>query len=125
MKKIFTNIWQVYVSAIIFWVFLFVLSIPLTDPVTKGPWMNIYLFHFIMFILSLVVAYFWFRWFSKKGWIAIATFISFLLVNIVMDFIILIPYFGVSINEWLTLVLPSYIIGTGIMYKLFSNKNKR
>ena len=120
MKNIFSNFWQVYVSAVLFWILMFLISIPLTDPSTKGPWMNIYLFHGILFIVSVIVAYFFFRWFYKKGWIKTSTFITFLLVNILMDFIVLIPSFGVSISEWFTLVLPSYLIGTVIIYKLLN-----
>lgn len=119
MKNIFSNIWQVYASAVLFWVVMFLLSIPLTDPETKGPWMNIYLFHIILFLVSVVVAYLFFKQFSKKRWIANATFSTFLSVNILLDFVFLIPFFGVAISEWFTLILPSYLIGTLIMYKMF------
>jgi hypothetical protein len=72
-----------------------------------------------MFIISLVILYPLFKYFKRKTWIENSTFMTFFLVNVLLDFLILIPFFGVSIKEWLIFILPSYILGTGIVYKLF------
>jgi hypothetical protein len=71
-----------------------------------------------MFVISVVILYFVFTWFKKKDLIENATFLTFLLVNIVLDWVLLIPFFGVTVPEWFTLVLPSYLVGTGTIYKL-------
>jgi hypothetical protein len=71
------------------------------------------------FVISVVVLYGVFSWFKKRGWVEVSTYATFLLVNIALDFAILVPFFGVSVGEWVTLILPSYIAGTGIMYALF------
>lgn len=119
MKNILSQKWKVYVFAVLFWVVIFVVSALFIDPATGTPKMDLYLFHVLMFVISLVILYFLFSWLKKKGLVENATFITFLIVNILLDFALLIPFFGVTVSEWVTLILPSYILGTGIMYKLF------
>lgn len=123
MKKILSNVWQVYLYAVSFWVIMFLVSVPLVDPKTGNPWMNLYIFHGIVFVASIIVAYFFFRYFFKKGWISNSTFYTFFIVNVLLDFVLLIPFFGVTIIEWVTLILPSYILGTALMYKLFKKQS--
>ena len=119
MKNILSKNWKVWVLAAGFWVVLFVTSAFFVDPTTGTPTMNLYLFHFVLFIISVIILYFVFSWFKKKGLVENSTFLTFLIINILLDFSLLIPLFGVTMTEWFTLILPSYIIGTGIIYKLF------
>jgi hypothetical protein len=119
MKNIFSKNWVVYAVAVLFWVVLFVISALFIDTTTGQPKINLYSFHFLMFVISVIVLYFVFKWFQKKGLIQISTFITFLIVNVVLDWILLIPFFGVNAMEWFILILPSYLVGTGIIYKLF------
>jgi hypothetical protein len=119
MKNIISKNWKVYGIAILFWAALFIISAFFIDTTTGLPRINLYLFHFIMFVISVVILYFVFTWFKKKDLIENATFLTFLLVNIVLDWVLLIPFFGVTVPEWFTLVLPSYLVGTGTIYKLF------
>lgn len=119
MKNILSKNWKVYAWAVLFWIVLFVISAFFVDPTSGEVKINLYLFHFVMFLVSVGILYFVFSWFKKKQLIENATFVTFLIVNIVLDFALLIPFFGVTVSEWFTLILPSYILGTGIMYKLF------
>jgi hypothetical protein len=119
MKNILSRNWKVYVVAVLFWVVLFIISAFFIDTTTGQPKFNLYLFHLLMFVISVIILYFVFSWFKKKGLIESATFLTLLLVNIVLDWVLLVPFFGVTSTEWFTLVLPSYLVGTGIVYKLF------
>lgn len=112
-------------SAVLFWLALFVISAFFIDPQTGNPKINLYLFHVVLFVISVLIIIPVFWRFRKKGWNENATFVTFLLVNILLDFLILIPFFGVTLAEWLMLVLPSYLIGTGIVYLLFRKKTKQ
>lgn len=119
MKKVFNKNLRVYVVASLFWFLLFIISALFIDPSTGLPKMNLYAFHFLMFVVSVGILYFVFNWFKKKGLVENSTFMTFLLVNILLDWLLLIPFFGVNISEWFTLVLPSYLVGTGLIYKWF------
>ncbi len=119
MKNILSKNWKVYGLAAGFWVILFVISAFFVDPASGEVTINLYLFHLLMFVISVIIMYLLFSWLKKKGMIENATFITFLIVNILLDFALLIPFFGVTVLEWFMLILPSYIIGTGIIYKLF------
>ena len=119
MKNILNKNWKVYGLAVGFWVVLFVISALFIDTTTGLPKMNLYAFHLLMFVISVIIMYFLFSWLKKKGMVETSTFITFLIVNIALDWILLVPFFGVTVSEWFTLILPSYIVGTGIIYKLF------
>jgi hypothetical protein len=77
MKNIFNTNWKVYVVAAGFWVLLFIISALFIDPASGLPRMNLYLFHFIMFVISVIILYFVFVWFKRKGFIENSTFVSF------------------------------------------------
>ncbi len=118
MKLTLSRNWKIYALAALFWLLLFIISAFMIDPATGLPKFNLYGFHLVMFGVSTVLLYLFFAWFKKRGWVSDATFISFLLVNIALDFAILIPFFGVSVGEWVTLVLPSYLVGTALVHRL-------
>jgi hypothetical protein len=123
MKLSLSNNWKVYAWAVLYWLVVFIISAFFVDPATGLPKFNLYLFHFVLFVIATVVLFGFFGLFKKWGWVSDATFISFLLVNIGLDFAFLIPFFGVSVGEWFTLILPSYLIGTAIVYAVFGKKN--
>ena len=118
INKYFSSNYKVWVSAGLFWIFLFVASMPFINPETGDYNINKYYFHLIMFFISLITLFFTFKYFKKKGWYDLKAIYTFLFVNILLDWLLLIPVFGVLVSEWFMEILPSYLLGTFIIYKI-------
>lgn len=119
MKNIISRDKRVYFLGTLFWVALFLISAIFIDPTTKEPVINNYLFHFVLFLISLCLLYPVFNWFKKKGLTTNATLYTFVLINILLDIVILIGFIKVSFNEWILMILPAYIIGALIIKKFY------
>lgn len=118
MQNIFSKHISVYAYAVIFWVVLFIISALFIDPATGDPRINMYLFHGIMFVISLAILYPLFSYFRKRSWNHVSSYVTFVIVNVILDLAILVPLVGVPFFEWCVLILPAYIVGAWVTYVL-------
>lgn len=118
MEKYISTNFKVWSLAVLFWVVVFVASSVFVNPDTGAVVINNYLFHLIMFLFSTLLLYFVFKYYKKIGLFELKTFYTFILVNVVLDLVVLVGFSLVSITEWLTLILPAYILGSLVVYKL-------
>jgi hypothetical protein len=120
INTFFTNNFKIWFSAVLFWILMFLLSIPFVNPETGAYRINLYFFHGIMFLFSTLIMYFFFKYFQKKGLFSLKKVLIFLFVNILIDWILLIPVFDVSKSEWFSLILPTYLLGSLLVYRIVS-----
>ena len=118
MQNIFSNSKLVWGVAIGFWILVFIISSVFINPETHTPYINNYTFHGVLFVISTILLYFTFKYFQKKNVFNLPAIYTFLVVNILLDWIVLIELLDFSVSEWFTLVLPAYLIGTVLVYKL-------
>ena len=118
MQNIFTNSKLVWGVAVGFWILVFLVSSVFVNPETHTPYMSNYLFHVIMFVISTVLVYLCFKYFQMKNVFNLPAVYTFLLVNILLDWIVLIGLIKFSVSEWFLWVLPAYLVGTVLVYKI-------
>lgn len=86
------------------------------DPVTKAYIPNELVFKITMEAICLIVTLFFFIGLKKQNMLTVNVPLIFLMVGVLLDMIVLIGMFGMSLTEWATTVLPAYVI---IFYGLY------
>ena len=110
MKKILNFKAIVLGGAITAWLVPMFVSFFMIDPVTMEYLPNETVFKITMILSSAVVAFLFFRKIKSRGMLQVQVPHTFLFVNIVLDILFLMGALGMPVTEWVTTVLPMYIV---------------
>lgn len=116
---------NLYTSAFISWIVPLFISFFLINPTTKEYLPNFWSFKVIMLVVLGSLTYFLYKRLNSKdsGKVQIAS--TFIIVNSVLDLIVLVGFFGISILTWATTIWPIYVIVfIGLAQYIFGSKSK-
>ena len=116
MKKIFNFNAIVLGGAITAWIVPMFVSFFMIDLVTMAYLPNETVFKITMILSSAVVTFLFFRKIKSGGIMLAQVPHTFLLVNVLLDILFLMGALGMPVTEWVTTVLPMYIV---VFYGLY------